>query len=119
MNDSLVMVYFINGRRRHNMDLEIAIREAGVVRFRPILLTSLTTFAGLSPLLLEKSMQARFLIPMALSLASGVLFATFITLLLVPTLYLIVEDIKAALRMVVGIGAERKVPSGPPSAVSG
>ena len=59
-------------------------------------------------------MQARFLIPMALSLASGVLFATFITLLLVPTLYLIVEDIKATLRMVVGLGAERKVPSGPP-----
>ncbi len=119
VNDSLLMVDFINRRRRHNMDLEIAIREAGVVRFRPILLTSLTTFAGLSPLLLEKSMQARFLIPMALSLASGVLFATFITLLLVPTLYLIVEDIKAALRMVVGLGAERKVPSGPPSAVSG
>ena len=119
VNDSLVMVYFINGRRRHNVDLEIAIREAGVVRFRPILLTSLTTFAGLSPLLLERSMQARFLIPMALSLAAGVLFATFITLLLVPTLYLIVEDIKATLRMVVGLGAERKVPSGPPSAVSG
>ena len=119
VNDSLVMVHFINRRRRRNGDLGIAIREAGVVRFRPILLTSLTTFAGLSPLLLEKSMQARFLIPMALSLASGVLFATFITLLLVPTLYLIVEDIKATLRMVVGLGAERKVPSGPPSAVSG
>ena len=119
VNDSLVMVYFINGRRRHNVDLEIAIREAGVVRFRPIVLTSLTTFAGLSPLLLERSMQARFLIPMALSLAAGVLFATFITLLLVPTLYLIVDDIKATLRMVVGLGAERKVPSGPPSAVSG
>ena len=119
VNDSLLMVDFINRRRRRNMDLGIAIREAGVVRFRPILLTSLTTFAGLSPLLLEKSMQARFLIPMALSLAAGVLFATFVTLLLVPSLYLIVEDIKATLRMVVGLGAERKVPSGPPSAVSG
>ena len=116
VNDSLVMVHFINRRRRRNGDLGIAIREAGVVRFRPILLTSLTTFAGLSPLLLEKSMQARFLIPMALSLASGVLFATFITLLLVPTLYLIVEDIKATLRMVVGArsgtkGAERSAVS--------
>ena len=105
VNDSLVMVHFINRKRTVNVDLGVAIREAGVVRFRPILLTSLTTFAGLSPLLMEKSMQARFLIPMALSLASGVLFATFITLFLVPTGYLIVEDVKAMLRMLVGLGS--------------
>ena len=105
VNDSLVMVYFINRKRTLNADLGVAIREAGVVRFRPILLTSLTTFAGLSPLLMEKSMQARFLIPMALSLASGVLFATFVTLCLVPTGYLIVEDVKAMFRMLVGLGS--------------
>ena len=105
VNDSLVMVHFINRKRTLSADLGVAVREAGVVRFRPVLLTSLTTFAGLSPLLMEKSMQARFLIPMALSLASGVLFATFITLFLVPTGYLIVEDVKAMLRMLVGLGS--------------
>ena len=64
------------------------------MRFRPILLTSLTTAAGVTPLMLETSLQAQFLIPMAVSLASGVLFATLITLALVPALYLILEDIK-------------------------
>ena len=111
VNDSLVMVHFINRKRTLNADLEVAIREAGVVRFRPILLTSLTTFAGLSPLLMEKSMQARFLIPMALSLASGVLFATFVTLFLVPTGYLIVEDVKAMFRMLVGLGSRARTVS--------
>jgi multidrug efflux pump subunit AcrB len=95
VNDSLVMVHFINQRREHGASVAAAAREAGVARFRPILLTSLTTFAGLSPIMLEKSMQARFLIPMAASLAFGVLFATFVTLILVPTSYLILEDIKA------------------------
>ncbi len=97
VNDSLVMVDFINRHRRSKDDLPSAIRQAGVVRFRPILLTSLTTFVGLLPLILEKSMQATFLIPMAVSLAFGVLFATFITLLLVPAGYAIIEDIKAGL----------------------
>jgi len=68
------------------------VREAGRARFRPILLTSLTTFLGLTPLLMEKSLQAQFLIPMAVSLAFGVVFATFISLLIVPAVYLIVED---------------------------
>jgi multidrug efflux pump subunit AcrB len=63
-------------------------------RFRPILLTSLTTFFGLSPMILEKSMQAQFLIPMAISLGFGILFATGITLLLIPSLYLILEDLR-------------------------
>jgi multidrug efflux pump subunit AcrB len=94
VNDSLVMVDFINRSFRQGMPLAEAIRKAGTSRFRPILLTSLTTFAGLTPLLLERSMQARFLIPMAISLAFGVLFATFITLILVPSLYAILEDIR-------------------------
>ena len=70
-----------------------AVIEAGQRRFRPIVLTSLTTSLGLTPIILEKSMQAQFLIPMAISLGFGVLFATLITLLLVPSLYIILEDI--------------------------
>ena len=93
VNDSLVMVDFINQQRAMGLSVQKAIREAGVARFRPILLTSVTTFAGLSPILLEKSLQAQFLIPMATSLGFGVLFATFITLILVPVLYNIIEDI--------------------------
>jgi multidrug efflux pump subunit AcrB len=94
VNDSLVLVDYINKRRTHGLPLKDAIREAGVVRFRPILLTSLTTFMGLVPILLERSLQAQFLIPMATSLGFGVLFATFITLLLVPAVYLVLEDLK-------------------------
>jgi len=92
VNDSLVMVDFINGRRRAGETLLEAIREAGVARFRAILLTSLTTFAGLTPLMLETSVQAQMLIPMAISLAFGVIFATAITLILVPAVYMILED---------------------------
>jgi multidrug efflux pump subunit AcrB len=99
INDALVMVDFINRFRiTHNDDVQRAVREAGVARFRPILLTSLTTFVGLFPLLLEKSMQARFLIPMAVSLAFGVLFATLITLILIPTAYIVLEDIVSLVR---------------------
>ena len=94
VNDSLVLVDFINRAYQAGIPLKTAIREAGSARFRPILLTSLTTFAGLLPLLLERSMQAQFLIPMAISLAFGVMFATFIVLLLVPSLYFILEDVK-------------------------
>ena len=75
-----------------------AVRQAGVARFRPILLTSLTTFVGLSPLLFEKSMQAQFLIPMAASLGFGVIFATLVTLILVPAGYLILEDLLGLFR---------------------
>ncbi len=95
VNDNLVLVNYINRTRARGVPLGGAIRQAGVARFRPILLTSLTTFAGLTPLLLEKSVQARFLVPMAVSLAFGVLFATFISLLLVPAGYLILEDLRA------------------------
>ena len=91
VNDSLVMVDFINRYRRDGHSIEEAVMEAGPRRFRPIFLTSLTTFSGLVPLLLEKSTQAQFMIPMAVSLAFGVVFATTITLLLVPVSYLILE----------------------------
>ena len=94
VNDSLVMVDYVNRRRRDGMGLHEAVHTSGVNRFRAILLTSLTTFAGLTPLLLEKSVEAQFLIPMAISLGFGVLFATFITLLLVPATYLILEDVR-------------------------
>ena len=73
--------------------------NSGLRRFRPIMLTSVTTFAGLTPLLLEKSLQAKFLIPMATSLAFGVLFATFITLVLIPVAYTLLVDFKLRLGM--------------------
>jgi multidrug efflux pump subunit AcrB len=92
VNDSLVLVDFANRERRRDLSTRTALVSAGIRRFRPILLTSLTTFGGLMPIIFETSRQARHLIPMALSLGFGVLFATFITLLLVPSLYLIVED---------------------------
>jgi multidrug efflux pump subunit AcrB len=95
VNDSLVMVDFINRyRREDNKSALDAALAAGPRRFRPIMLTSVTTFVGLFPLLIEKSVQAQFLVPMAISLAFGVLFATLITLLLVPTSYLVIEDMK-------------------------
>ncbi len=100
VNDSLVMVDFINRRLRQTGNFEEAVHTSGIDRFRPIILTSLTTFAGLSPLLLEKSMQARFLIPMATSLAFGVLFSTVITLVLVPCGYLILEDLRLLFRRI-------------------
>jgi multidrug efflux pump subunit AcrB len=94
VNDSLVLVDYINKRRAETGDLQEAILKAGAARFRPVILTSLTTFIGLVPLLFEKSTQAQFLIPMAVSLAFGILFATFITLLLVPVNYLLLERVK-------------------------
>ena len=100
VNDSLVLVDFINRAYRSGTPLQQAIREGGEKRFRPILLTSLTTFAGLTPLLLEKSMQAQFLIPMAVSLAFGILFSTGIILIFVPVGYNILEDVKALLRRI-------------------
>ena len=98
VNDSLVLVDWINRKRREGMSLDEAVRIAGGARFRPILLTSLTTFAGLTPLLLEKSTQAQFLIPMAVSLGFGILYATFLSLLLIPVGYRILEDAKQSLR---------------------
>ena len=102
VNDSLIMVDFINRKRRLHLDIATAVREAGVNRFRPILLTSLTTFVGLVPLMLSKSFNAAFMVPMAVSLAFGVLFATFITLMLVPTAYLILDDFQRTMRTLFG-----------------
>ncbi|MDG2306433.1 MAG: efflux RND transporter permease subunit [Candidatus Binatia bacterium] len=92
VNDSLVLVDYVNRMRAKGLTPVEAVQQAGMSRLRPIILTSLTTFAGLSPLLAEQSVQAQFLIPMAISLAFGVLFATVVTLVLVPTAYMIVED---------------------------
>jgi multidrug efflux pump subunit AcrB len=94
INDALVLIDFANRRQREGMDGHDAIHHSGINRFRPILLTTLTTFGGLTPMILETSRQARFLIPMAISLGFGILFATLITLLLVPCIYLIVEDLR-------------------------
>ena len=93
VNDSLVLLYTANRMCRAGDSPYDAIIKAGCRRFRPILLTSLTTFAGLTPMLLERSVQAQFLIPMAISLGFGVLFGTLITLLLIPCGYMILEDI--------------------------
>lgn len=102
VNDSLVMVDFINRQRKKGLAIGDAVRLAGVRRFRPILLTSLTTFVGLAPLMLDSSSQAQFLIPMAISLGWGIVFATFITLLLVPVITLIFNDVKKGFIWVYG-----------------
>jgi multidrug efflux pump subunit AcrB len=94
VNDSLVLVDYANKLQRQGTAPSQAIQNAGVRRFRPILLTTLTTFGGLAPMIFETSRQARFMIPMALSLGFGIVFATVITLALVPCLYLIIEDVK-------------------------
>jgi multidrug efflux pump subunit AcrB len=96
VNDSLVMVHFMNRKVKEGMSLNDAVRLAGVRRFRPILLTSATTFFGLGPLMFEDSPQAAFLVPMAISIAWGIAFATVITLVLVPVLVLIYDDMKNA-----------------------
>ena len=120
VNDSLIMVDFINRARDRHTDagrvarraggvpanrwafetagLALAVREAGVHRFRPILLTSLTTFFGLAPLMWNRSLDASFMVPMAVSLGFGVLFATLITLVLVPTAYMILDDVSRTVR---------------------
>lgn len=98
VNDSLIMIDLINRERGEGISLKQIIRDSVVRRFRPIMLTTATTFFGLVPMMLEKSLQARFLIPMAVSLAFGVLFATVITLILVPSLYMVLEDFKTGVR---------------------
>jgi multidrug efflux pump subunit AcrB len=93
VNDSLVLIHAANRLREEGASPREAVTRAGALRFRAIILTSLTTFAGLMPMILERSLQAQFLIPMAVSLGFGVLFATGITLLLVPCGYVILDDI--------------------------
>ena len=93
VNDSLIMIDYANKLRKKSSVYD-AIHEAGLRRFRPILLTTLTTFGGLTPIILETSSQAYYLIPMAISLGFGIVFATSIILVIVPCLYLVLEDIK-------------------------
>ena len=94
VNDSLIMIDLINREREEGVALTQIVRDSVTKRFRPIMLTTLTTFFGLVPMLSERSLQAQFLKPMAISLAFGVAFATMITLILVPSLYMVLEDFK-------------------------
>jgi multidrug efflux pump subunit AcrB len=94
VNDALILIDFINRAVRSGVAIEKAVVESGKARFRPVLLTSITTIVGLLPILLETSFQAQFLIPMAISICFGLLAATVLTLLFVPALYLIVRDVR-------------------------
>jgi multidrug efflux pump subunit AcrB len=98
VNDSLIMVDFVNRQVREGISRPEAAVQAGVQRFRAIILTSLTTFFALVPMLMETSTQARVIIPMAISLAFGIVFATVITLLLVPSLYVMLDDLRRLFR---------------------
>lgn len=109
VNDSLVMLDTANRRQRELGESVLqAMREAGPRRLRPILLTSLTTFFGLAPMILETEVQARFLIPMAISLGFGVMFSTLVTLLMVPAMTLAVEDIRGLWRRLVWTEVRRE-----------
>jgi multidrug efflux pump subunit AcrB len=98
VNNALVLIDFTNREHQGGSSPAVAVHTAGLNRFRPILLTSLTTFGGLAPMIFETSRQARFLIPMALSLGFGILFVTVIILILVPALYLVTEDLRALVK---------------------
>ncbi len=116
VNDSLIMIDLINRERQSGIELHQVVRDSITRRFRPIMLTTLTTFFGLVPMMLERSLQARFLIPMAISLAFGVAFATMITLILVPSLYMIFEDIKDVIWSVFDLeSADEKIEPTPPN----
>ena len=94
LNDALVLIDYANRRRREGLAAREAIVAAATRRMRPILMTTLTTFLGLAPMIFETSRQARFMIPMAISLGFGILFATVILLVLVPCLYLMLEGVR-------------------------
>lgn len=99
VNDSLVMVDYVNNARKEGVPLKEAVIFAGTRRFRAIMLTSVTTFIGLVPIVFfETSMQAKIVIPMAVSLSFGVLFATVVTLVLIPSLYVIIEDLRGVFK---------------------
>jgi len=108
VNDNLVLLDYVHRLREQGMDGAQALVEAGTRRFRPILLTSLTTFVGLMPLLTEKSLQAQWLIPIGISLAFGVLFALFVTLFFVPALYGIGADIGRGMKYLIKGRAQPK-----------
>jgi multidrug efflux pump subunit AcrB len=109
VNDSLVMIDLTNRLRAGGLALREAVVSAATRRFRPILLTTLTTFGGLAPMIFETSRQARFMIPMAISLGYGIVFATAITLVIVPSVYVILDDVR---RLLVA-GSERGAPVQP------
>lgn len=100
VNDALVLIEhatYLRSKGHHESIVEL-IKTAAIQRFRPVILTTLTTFGGLMPMILETSRQARFLVPMAISIGCGILFATLITLILIPSLYVVVEDVRNLLR---------------------
>jgi len=113
VNDTLVLVHSINAERHRGASVRDAVIGGSARRLRPILLTSLTTFFGLLPIIFETSMQARFLIPMAISLGFGALFVTVIALLVVPALYVVAEDVRG----VEWTGEVSPMPVGAPEAV--
>ncbi|MDQ7051004.1 MAG: efflux RND transporter permease subunit [Enterobacterales bacterium] len=100
VNDSLIMVDFVNKARQQGSSIYDAVINSGTLRFRAILLTSLTTFFGILPIYFETSLQAQFVIPMAISLGFGIMFATVITLFLIPAVYMIMDDFKKYMRYV-------------------
>ncbi|MBB1355802.1 efflux RND transporter permease subunit, partial [Pseudoalteromonas sp. SR45-5] len=102
INDSLVMTDYVNQARKTGVSIKNAVIDAGCARFRPILLTSITTFAGVLPIMFETSLQAKFVIPMAVALGFAVMFATLITLILVPCLYIILSDIGKVFTRILG-----------------
>ncbi len=102
INDSLILIDLINTKRKEGLEVFESVVTAAQQRFRPIILTTLTTFVGLAPMMFETSRQARFLIPMAISLGYGIIFATFLTLILIPSLYMINEDIKRVINKILG-----------------
>jgi multidrug efflux pump subunit AcrB len=97
VNDSLVLIHAINARRSSGCSVFDAAVEGSVRRLRPVLLTSLTTFCGLAPMIFETSIQARFLVPMAAALGFGVLFVTVIALVIVPAGYILLEHARERL----------------------
>jgi len=105
VNDSLVLIDFINERHRSGLPLAEAVVDAAKTRFRPILLTSLTTFLGVFPLIIERSIQAQFLVPMAVSLGFGILFATGIIMLVVPSLTMLQDAATKKVRAFLGRGS--------------
>jgi len=108
VNDSLILVTFVNRKLEEGLPVFEAVVTAGKARLRAILLTSITTVLGLAPLMAEQSFQARFLIPMAISIAFGLMFGTVVTLVAVPALYLILEDIRSIfsrMRQLISVGA--------------
>ncbi|MEW9799224.1 efflux RND transporter permease subunit [Alteromonas sp. CYL-A6] len=114
INDSLVMTDFVNQRRAQGYSLREAVGEAGCARFRAITLTSITTFAGVLPIMFETSLQAAFVIPMAVALGFAVLYATLVTLILVPCLYLILVDLSVPFSALKRVVTRRQKQSEPP-----